>query len=121
MAQAVLIEGWTVGLTWMIFGVFVGAAQGLVIRRSIAASWWLPATMLGWTLSGVGIGASSGVSGGSISEIGPASVPTWVHVASSAGFALALLLTGTFQWLTLRRHVESATWWPVRTLVGHAP
>jgi hypothetical protein len=120
MAQAVVIELWTVGLSWTIFGVFVGAAQWWVIRRLIAASWWLPATVLGWVLSGVVVGVLSGISGGSISEIGPASVPTWVRVASVTGYGLVGLLPSTFQWLTLRRHVGSATWWPGWTLVGLA-
>jgi hypothetical protein len=118
MGQAVLIETWTVGLAWTIFGAFAGAAQWWVIRGQSAATWWLPATVLGWALSGVGIGVLSGVAGGSVSTIGPASVPVGVYIAAIAAGVLAGLLPGTFQWLVLRRHFESATWWPGLTLLG---
>ena len=118
MGRAVLIETWTVGLAWTIFGVFVGAAQWWVIRRQGVAKWWLPATALGWVLSGIGIGVLSGVAGGSLSTIGPASVPPGVYIAAIAAGVLVGLLPGTFQWLVLRRHAESATRWPWLTLLG---
>ena len=116
--RAVLIDAWTVGLAWTIFGALVGAAQWWVIRSQGAARWWLPATVLGWALSGVGIGALSGVAGGSLSTIGPASVPIAVFIAATAGGVLVGLLPGTFQWLVLRRYVGSAAWWPAWTLLG---
>jgi len=116
--RAVLIDIWTVGLAWTIFGVFLGAAQWWVIRGQNAARWWLPGTVLGWALSGVGVGVLSGVAGGSLSTIGPASVPPGVFIAAAAGFVLVGLLPGTFQWLVLRRHVGSAAWWPGWTLLG---
>jgi len=105
--RAVLIDMWTVGLAWTIFGAFLGVAR-----------WWLPATVLGWALSGVGVGVLSGVAGGSVSTIGPASVPPGVVIAAAAGLVLVGLLPGTFQWLALRRHVGSAAWWPGWTLLG---
>jgi hypothetical protein len=116
--RAVLVDMWTVGLAWTIFGVFLGAAQWWVIRGQGVARWWLPATVLGWALSGVGVGVLSGVAGGSVSTIGPASVPPGVFIAAAAGFVLVGLLPGTFQWLVLRRHVGSAAWWPGWTLLG---
>jgi len=118
--RAVLIDAWTVGLAWTIFGVFLGAAQWWVIRGQSAASWWLPATVLGWVLSGVGTGVLSGVAGGSMSTIGPTSVPLGVSIAAIAGGVLVGLLPGTFQWLVLRRQGESAKWWPGWTLLGLA-
>src|SRR5215470_15292061 len=120
MGEAVKIETWTGGLTWTIFGVFVGAVQWWVIRRHRVASLWLPATVVGWALTGLGVGALSGVAGGSVSTIGPATVPPWVSIAAAACGVLVGLLPGTAQWLLLRRHVESATWWPGLTLVGLA-
>ncbi len=120
MREAVLIETWTVGLAWTIFGVFAGAAQWWLIRGNSAATWWLPATVLGWALAGVGVGVLSGVAGGSVSTIGPASVQPEVHVAAIAAGVLVGLLPGTFQWLVLRRHVESARWWPGLTLLALA-
>jgi hypothetical protein len=117
--RAVLIEAWTVSLACTIFGVFVGAAQWWAIRGHSAAKWWLPATVLGWVLFGVGTGVLSGVTGGgSVSTIGPESVPLWVSIAAIAGGVLVGLLPGTFQWLVLRRSVDSATWWPGWTLLG---
>jgi hypothetical protein len=82
------------------------------------ATWWLLATVLGWALSGVGIGILSGVAGGSLSTIGPASVPPGVYIAAIGAGVLVGLLPGAFQWLVLRRHVESAAWWPGWTLLG---
>jgi hypothetical protein len=120
MGRAVLIEMLTTGLACTIFGAFLGAAQWWVIRGQGAARWWLPATVLGWALFGVGIGALSGVAGGSMSTIGPASVPLGVRIAATAGGVLVGLLPGTFQWLVLRRHVGSAAWWPGLTLLGLA-
>jgi len=120
MGRAVLIDMWTVGLACTIFGVFLGAAQWWVIRRQSAATWWLPATVLGWVLSGVGTGVLSGVAGGSLSTIGPASVPLGVYIVAVGAGVLVGLLPGTFQWLVLRRNVESATWWPGLTLLGLA-
>jgi hypothetical protein len=119
MGRAALIEAWTVGLACTIFGVFVGAAQWWVIRGQGAAKRWLPATVLGWVLFGVGIGVLSSVTGGgSVSTIGPASVPLGVYIAAIAAGVLVGLLPGTFQWLVLRRHAESATRWPWLTLLG---
>ena len=112
------IEAWAVGVSSAIFGAILGAAQSLAIRGFRVAAWWLPATCLGWALTGGGIGALSGVSGGSVSTIGPATVPAWVFVASAAGGVLVGLLPGTAQWLVLRRCVESAAWWPGLTLLG---
>jgi hypothetical protein len=60
------------------------------------------------------------VAGGSLSTIGPASVPSWVFIVAVAAGVLVGLLPGTFQWLVLRRRVESATWWPGLTLLGLA-
>src|SRR5215813_11456805 len=89
--RAVLIEMWTVGLAWTIFGVFLGAAQWWAIRGQSAATWWLPATVLGWALSGAGIGVLSGVAGGSLSTIGPASVPPWLRIITiGAGLLVGL-------------------------------
>jgi hypothetical protein len=118
MSEAVRIQTWIVGLAWTIFGAFVGVAQWWAIRGQVVATWWLPATVLGWALSGAGTGALSGVAGGWLSDIGPASVPMWVTIATAAAGILVGLLPGTFQWLVLRRNVESAAWWPGLTLLG---
>jgi len=118
MGQAVLIETRATCLAWTIFGTFVGAAQWWVIRGKSAAARWLPATVLGWALSGVGVGVLSGVAGGSVSTIGPASVPPWLRILTIGAGLLVGLLPGTFQWLVLRRHVGSAAWWPGWTLLG---
>jgi hypothetical protein len=118
--RAVLIDTWTVGLACTIFGAFVGAAQWWVIRKQSAARWWLPATVLGWVLTGLGTGVLSGVAGGSVSTIGPASVPLGVFIVAVGAGVLVGLPPGTFQWLVLRRHVEWATWWPGLSLLGLA-
>src|SRR5262245_55063030 len=78
--EAVRIEMWTAGLTMAIFGAIVGTAQWWAIRGHKAAPLWLPATLVGWAAMGVGVGALAGVSGGSLSTIGPTSVPEWIPV-----------------------------------------
>lgn len=118
--EAAGIVARTVGVSAAIFGAILGAAQWWAIRRHPAASWWLPATCLGWALSGVAGGALSGMAGGSVSTIGPASVPAGVLVAAAAASVLVGLLPGTPQWLVLRRHVDPAAWWPGLTLLGLA-
>jgi hypothetical protein len=95
-------------------------AQWWLIRRHNAVRWWIPATVFGWTVSGVGTGVLSGVAGGSVSGVGPVTVPVEVRIAAIAGGVLVGLLPGTFQWLVLRRHGELARWWPGWTLLGLA-
>src|SRR5215470_1435661 len=79
IGAAVRLQVWTVGLAWTIFGVFAGVAQWWLIRGHNAVRWWIPATILGWTVSGVGTGVLSGVAGGSVSGLGAAAVPLEVR------------------------------------------
>jgi len=118
--EAAGILAWTVGVSTAIFGAILGASQLWVIRGHAAASWWLPATCLGWAVTGVAVGALSGVAGGAVSTIGPRSVSTGVLVAAAASGVLVGLFPGTPQWLVLRHHVEPAAWWPGLTLLGLA-
>jgi hypothetical protein len=118
MREAIGIQVWTQAVTWTIFGVLVGTAQWWAIRGHRPASWWLPATVLGWVVTGVGVGAVSGVAAGSISTIGPASVPPGVSITAVAAGILFGLFAGTPQWLVLRRHAETTAWWSALTLLG---
>ena len=119
-AEAAGILAWTVGVASAIFGAILGASQLWVIRGHPPGSWWLPATCVGWALTGVAGGALSGVVGGSVSTIGPRSVPTGLFVAVAVANVLVGLFPGTPQWLVLRRHVEPGAWWPGLTLLGLA-
>ncbi|MDR2984090.1 MAG: hypothetical protein LBV34_04535 [Nocardiopsaceae bacterium] len=111
---------WTVGVSSAIFGAILGAGQTWAIRGFPAAAWWLPATCLGWAVTGAAVGALSGVAGGSVSTIGPATVPAWIFIVSAGAGVLVGLVPGLPQWLLLRRHATSAAWWPALNLLGVA-
>lgn len=51
--EAAYIQASSTGVSGAIFGVLVGTAQWLVLRRTLRAGWWAPATCLGWGLGGV--------------------------------------------------------------------
>ena len=52
--EAAYIQASSLGVSAAIFGALVGTAQWLVLRRTLPAGWWAPATCLGW-----GLGESS--------------------------------------------------------------
>jgi hypothetical protein len=91
------------------FGTVVAAAQWLVLRRTLRMTWWIPASVAGWTIS---MALSAFVSGGSVSTIGPAEGPLSWPVAMLVR-ALGLVSFGLFPWLVLRRQVAGAALWPV--------
>jgi hypothetical protein len=106
------------GLT--IWSALIGTAQWVALRRSLRAGWWLPATCLGWALSGIVLGALSGVTGGWDTVVGPDVGLLGVVVAAVAGCILIGLVPSTLQWLVLRRQVDRAGWWPLASLGGFA-
>jgi hypothetical protein len=117
-AEAARIEAATTGMTSTIFGAVIGTAQWLTLRRKFGAGWWIPATCLGWALSGVAGGVLSGVLGGRVSTIGP-DVGWLVMIVVGVPVGVLIgLLPGTFQWLVLRRQVADAGWWPFVNLGG---
>src|SRR5262245_17108519 len=65
--EAARVEARTTAVSLIVFGLLVGTAQWLVLRRVLRASaWWIAATMLGWILLGVTAGIVSGFIGGKI-------------------------------------------------------
>jgi hypothetical protein len=119
-AEAARIVAVNTGVGMTIWGALVGTAQWLALRRSLRAGWWLPATCLGWALSGIITGALSGVTGGWDSVVGPDVGPLGVVVAAVAGCILIGLAPGTLQWLVLRQQVGRAGWWPLASVGGFA-
>jgi hypothetical protein len=93
----------------------VGVAQWLVLRRAFNAVWWIPATVLGWALSGT---INGFLAGGSVSQIGPAQGPVPPVVALLVGYPLVVAGLLGFQWLVLRRAFTGAGLWPVATIGG---
>jgi hypothetical protein len=106
------------GLT--IWSALIGTAQWVALRRSLRAGWWLPATCLGWALSGVIVGALSGVTRGWEAVAGPDVGLLGVVVAAVAGCIMIGLVPSSLQWLVLRRQVGRAGWWPLASLGGFA-
>jgi hypothetical protein len=53
-----------VGMSMTTSGALVGTAQSVALRRSLRGYWWLPATWLGWGLSGISVGACSAATAG---------------------------------------------------------
>jgi hypothetical protein len=117
-ADAARILAANTGVSMTMFGALVGGAQWLALRRRVRAGWWLPATCLGWALSGVIVGALSGVTAGTVSTIGPDVGLLGFVVAAVAGCLVLGLLPGTLQWLVLRRQLDRVGWWPVVSLAG---
>jgi hypothetical protein len=113
--EAAFIQAKTSGVAFLIFGAFVGMAQWLVLRRSLRAAWWVPATGLGWGLAGVVSGFNAG---GSVSTIGPDAGPIDPLLAWLVGAPLVVVFLGGGQWLILRRDLEGAGWWPLVNMVG---
>jgi hypothetical protein len=94
------------------FGGVVAAAQWLVLRRTLRMTWWIPASVAGWTAA---MAVSAFVSGGSVSTIGPDEGPLPWPVAIPVR-AVGIIGFGLFPWLVLRRQVAGAAWWPVGNL-----
>jgi len=92
------------------FGLVLGIAQWLALRRVLRAGWWAPLTFVGWTLSGVVTGFNSG---GSLSTIGPDSPPIPPLLYTPVALVLIVLLLGAGQWRILRPVAEEAAWWPI--------
>lgn len=113
--QAAAIQAVTVGASTTVWAFFTGVAQWLVLRRSFQAGWWIPATVLGWALSGM---ISGVLSGGSVSTIGPAQGPVPPILAVLVGYPVLVACLVGFQWLILRRAFEGAGLWPVATIAG---
>ena len=114
-AEAAYVQAISLGVSEAIFGAVLGTAQWLVLRRAFRASWWMPATCLGWAVAGT-IGGF--LAGGSVSTIGPDEGPVPPVVATLVGIPLIAAVLGGFQWLVLRREVEGTGWWPVGNLGG---
>lgn len=118
---AMRIEAVHTGESLAIFGALVGAAQWLALRRSPYAGWWIPATAVGWSATGVVVGAVSGLTFGSVSSIGPHRSPAVMAAGALVGALLVAFLPSGAQWLVLRRHTAHADRWPLINLAGLIP
>lgn len=113
--EAGYIQARNVGVSGLIFGGVVGVAQWLVLRRTIRAGWWAPATYAGWGLSGVLSGFNAG---GSLSTIGPDAGPLPPLLYIPVALPLVVFLLGSAQWLVLRREFVGAAWWLLANVGG---
>lgn len=106
--EAAYVQARSTGVSGLIFGAVVGTAQWLVLRRTLRAGWWMPATCVGLGLAGVVSGFNAG---GSMSTIGPDAGPVPPLLAVVVIPPLLVLLLGFVQWLLLRREFDRAVWW----------
>ena len=113
--DAGLIQGSSLAASMAIFGAIVGTAQWLVLRRSLRAGWWVPATAFGWGLGGVITGFTAG---GSVSSIGPDEGPVPPIITAVVVPPAVVVLLGLAQWLILRRELVGAGWWPIVNSAG---
>lgn len=113
--EAAFIQASSVGVAGLIFGAFVGTAQWLVVRRTMPAAGWAPATCLGWGLGGAIMGFNSG---GSVSTIGPDVGPVPPVLALVVIPPLIVVLLGFVQWRLLRREFDATGWWPFVNVGG---
>jgi hypothetical protein len=113
--DAGLIQGGSLAASMAIFGAILGAAQWLVLRRSLQAGGWLAATALGWGLGGIVMGFTAG---GSLSGIGPDEGPVPAAITAVVAPPLVVVILGLVQWLILRREFTGAGWWPLVNAAG---
>ena len=118
---AMRIEAVHTGESLAVFGALVGAAQWLALRRSPYARWWTPTTAVGWSATGVLVGAVSGLTFGSVSSIGPSRSPVVAAAGGLVSTLLVALLPSGVQWLVLRRHIAQSGRWPLINLAGLIP
>jgi hypothetical protein len=82
-------------------GVALGFLQWFILQNRIRNSgWWIPATIIGWTLGSI---------------IALIAAPEGLDVI--AGLVIGAT-TGIAQWLVLRREVNWAGWWIVMNIVA---
>jgi hypothetical protein len=113
--DAGFIQAGSAAAAWGVLGAIVGTAQWLVLRRSLRARWWAPATAIGW---GVATSLSGFAAGGSVSTIGPAQGPIPPLLTILIVHPLNVGLVGLGPWLILRREFAGTGWWPVVNFAG---
>ena len=119
-SEAARLVAVNTGTGLAIFGALLGGWQWLALRADLRASWWLPATCLGWAVGGAAAGAISGVAAGSVTTIGP-DHGVWLFIpVAIAGCALIGLVPGALQWLILCRQAGRANRWPLASVAGLA-
>jgi hypothetical protein len=106
-------------LAFAVWGVGLGVAQWVVVRRRIPGSgWWAPVTAAGWALTGATIGVVIGGIGG-----GPAAFDAGdLAVAFAVSFSVLAIgvFPATAQWLILRRGRQPWPAYMVRFVLGLA-
>lgn len=113
--SAAIIQAVSVGASMAVWATIAAVAQWLVLRRAFDARWWIPATVVGWTVSGTMTGF---LAGGSVSQIGPAQGPVPQIVALLVGYPLLAACLLVPQWLVLRRVFTGAGPWWAATIAG---
>jgi hypothetical protein len=103
----------------MLFGLGIGTAQWLALRKRLASiRAWIGASVISWTLGGV-----AGVAVYFYECPNDAcGTEEWAHafmVSLCAIGAAGWIFFGTTQWLILRRRVQRAGWW-LLTAIGEA-
>src|SRR5262245_57785203 len=98
-SRAAWVEITTLTPSLAVFGLIIGTAQWIALRRGAKVAWWIPATILGWAAAGVPGGALAGAFGGGVSDVGPdVGYAATVYFGLPAGLIVGLL-PGVFQWL----------------------
>jgi hypothetical protein len=109
----------TTSTSLILFGALVGTGQWLALRRHLRAGWWMPATCLGWAMTGVIVGTVSGVAFGTVSTIGPRLGVGGTVAAAVTNCIVVGLLPASAQWLILRGQIPAGRWQRM-SLVGLA-
>jgi hypothetical protein len=116
--EAIRIEAVNTSQSLALFGALVGFAQWLVLRRKGYSAWWIPATVVGWFLTGAIVGAISGVAFGRVTSIGPNRSAAVTMAAAIVSALVVAFLPSVAQWFVLRRRTPNAKWWPLVNLAG---
>jgi hypothetical protein len=118
-AEAARLLAVTTSTSLILFGALVGTGQWLALRRHLRAGWWIPATCLGWAVTGLIVGTVSGVAFGTVSTIGPRPGAGGAVVAAVTNCIVVGLLPASAQWLILRGQVPAGSWQLI-SLIGLA-
>jgi hypothetical protein len=102
------IAGISTAVAAVTSGTAIGFAQWLVLRQAIRAAWWVPATVVGWTVACFVVGFNSG---GSSWQTMPEAGPIMPFVPPLLILPVVIVVVGGGQWLVLRRECAGASWW----------
>jgi hypothetical protein len=110
-------------VSMLLFGVFVGLGQWLILRQRIhKAGWWVSTSLAGWTVGGIAFQSIYWV----VETIAHKTMGSQALLAVVYGFtvggAIGLIVggfsVGLAQWFVLRTQVHRPGWWVLASTIS---